>query len=258
MPPEGLSLAPPAEPAPPRSEWFDAGGHRIHAVTAGAGPPVVLLHGYGVSGAYMLPLAQALAARSCTAYVPDLPGHGRSPRGGNGLGIRELADALCDWLDAAGLSRPLFVANSMGCQVVTDLAVRRPERVGPLVLIGPTVDPARRGARHQVFGMLRESVREPLSLVGLAVRENAAAGIGPLVRAARACLGDPIERRLPLVEQETVVVHGELDGFVGREWVEHAAALLPRGRLVVVPDECHAVHYTQPELVAEIVCDLAG
>jgi pimeloyl-ACP methyl ester carboxylesterase len=258
MPPEGLSLAPPAEPAQPRSEWFDAGGHRIHTVTAGEGPAVVLLHGYGVSGTYMLPLARALAARSCTAYVPDLPGHGRSPRGGSGLGIRELADAFCAWLDAAGLARPPVVANSMGCQVVTDLAVRRPDRVGPLVLIGPTVDPARRGARHQVFALLRESVREPLSLVGLAVRENAVAGIGPLVSAARACLGDPIERRLPLVEQETVIVHGEQDGFVGREWVEHAATLLPRGRLVVVPDECHAVHYTRPELVAEIVCELAG
>jgi 2-hydroxy-6-oxonona-2,4-dienedioate hydrolase len=242
-------------PADEIGSWHDVGGVRMHSVACGAGSPVVLVHGYGVSGAYMLPLARALAS-CCSVLVPDLPGQGRSdlPRGPGD--IISLAEALGDWLDAAGLIRPIFVANSMGCQVVTELAVRRPQRVGPMVLIGPTVDPSRRGKRHQVFAALRDSAREPLSLLSVAARDNAAVGMRALVATARSVLADRLEERLPLIEQPALVVVGQRDAFVSSAWAQRAAALLPRGRLVVVPGEPHAVHYTRPDLAAEIVREL--
>jgi pimeloyl-ACP methyl ester carboxylesterase len=203
----------------------------------------------------MLPLARLLA-RSCRVYVPDLPGQGRSgaPRGPWGIG--EMAVALGRWLDEAQVSRPLVVANSLGCQVVTELAVRKPHALGPLVLVGPTMDPARRDARRQAFSMLRDSAREPASLLALAARGNARTDIRPLLSTARAALADRIEERLPLIAQPAVVVYGEEDGFVGRQWVERVAELLPNGRLVAVPHEPHAVHYTRPALVADVVLDL--
>src|SRR5436190_12116398 len=215
-----MSMVAVAEPLPrpdangAGSFWWDVDGLKVHGVACGAGPPVVLLHGYGVSGTYMLPLARELGD-ACSVLVPDLPGQGRSdqPRGAGDIG--DLADTLGDWLDAAGLIRPAFVANSLGCQIVTQLAVRRPHRVGPMVLVGPTVDPARRAARHQVFAALRDSAREPFGLLTLAARDQATAGIRALVATARSALADRIEERLPLIEQPTVVVVGERDGFVG-------------------------------------------
>jgi 2-hydroxy-6-oxonona-2,4-dienedioate hydrolase len=240
---------------PLRSSWLDVAGMRIHTVAGGEGPPVVLVHGYGVSGTYMLPLAKVLVS-SCSVLVPDLPGQGKSAPLYRGPSIAFLADVLGTCLDVAGVSSPVVVANSMGCQIATELAVRRPDHVRALVLVGPTVDPARRAARHQLFGLLRESAREPFSLVTLAARDNASVGVRPLLAAARSALCDRIEDRLPQVEQPTFVVHGENDGFLGREWAERVAALLPDSRLVVVPGEAHAVHYTQPELVAEIAVEL--
>src|SRR3954454_21095522 len=90
----------------------DVGDVKIHARTGGTGPPVVLVHGYGVSGRYLLPLARVLAAR-CAAYVPDLPGHGRSDQPPAAPGIPELAEALGAWLDVVGVERPALVASSM-------------------------------------------------------------------------------------------------------------------------------------------------
>jgi pimeloyl-ACP methyl ester carboxylesterase len=203
----------------------------------------------------MLPLARLLAERF-SVFAPDLPGYGRSQKPRPPLGIGGLALALAGCLDALGLERPAFVANSMGCQVVTDLAVRLPERVGPLALIGPTVDPQRRLARRQLLGALRDSAREPLSLLALAAHDDAVHGVGSLVATARSALADRIEQRLPLVEQPTLVVRGEDDAFVSAEWAEQVVALLPRGRLVVVPKEPHAVHYTRPDLVARVVREL--
>jgi pimeloyl-ACP methyl ester carboxylesterase len=235
--------------------WLDVAGARMHAQVLGAGPPVVLLHGYGVSGTYMLPLARELAD-SYRVLVPELPGQGKSePRPGL-RSVHELAGAFGAWLEAAELEQPAVVANSLGCQVVTELAVREPERVGPLVLVGPTVDPARRRGRHQLFAALRDCAREPLLLVGIAAMDDVGVGMRRLVATARAALDDRIEERLPLVEQPTVVVRGGADGFVSADWAEQVASLLADGRLVVVPGEPHAVHFTRPEAVAGIVREL--
>src|SRR4029079_10642380 len=94
----------------------EVSGTRRHAVVVGEGAPVVLVHGFGVSGAYMLPLARALAP-SYSALVPDLPGQGKSAQLRGQTSITRLAAALGGWVDAEGLTRPAFVANSMGCQV---------------------------------------------------------------------------------------------------------------------------------------------
>jgi 2-hydroxy-6-oxonona-2,4-dienedioate hydrolase len=106
-----------------------SGGVGIHTWTAGEGEAVVLVHGFGVSGRYMLPLAEALA-RWFSVFIPELPGSGRSEEPLTPLGIRGLAESLAGCMDALQLQRPAFVANSLGCQVVTEFAVRLPARVG--------------------------------------------------------------------------------------------------------------------------------
>ena len=238
-----------------RNRRISVGDLTVHTSAGGQGDPVVLVHGFGVSGRYMLPLAKVLA-RQFSVLVPDLPGYGRSEKPRPPLGISGLADALADILDVLGLERPAFVANSMGCQVVTDLAVRLPERVGPMTLIGPTIDPDQRVARRQLYRALSDSAREPLPLLVLAARDGSGMGVRSILAIARSVLTDRIEERLPLIEQPTLVLRGEADQFVSTAWAEEVAALLPRGRLVVVPREPHAVHYTRPALVAGLVAEL--
>src|SRR5947208_14757161 len=159
-----------------RTMWLEVDGTRVRTVTGGAGTPVVLVHGFGVSGAYMLPLARLLAS-SHTVFDPDLPR----------ASITDTAETLGALLDAAQLVAPVAVANSLGCQTVTELAVRRPGRLGPLVLVGPTIEPARRGAPHQLLGLLRDAKREPFSLISLATHAPDA-DVGSLLRSVRAPL----------------------------------------------------------------------
>ena len=226
----------------------------IHVWTAGEGEPVVLVHGFGVSGRYMLPLAQALAPWF-SVFVPELPGSGRSQKPPAPLGIRGLAEALAGCLDVLELERPAFVANSLGCQVITELAFRFPDRAGPLALVGPTIDPDQRRARHQVLSGVRDLAKEPLSLLTHPAQDGVTS-IRVLLATARSALADRIEDRLPLIEQPTLVLRGSQDSFVSAAWAARVAALLPRSRLVVVPGEPHAVHYTRPDLVGELVREL--
>jgi pimeloyl-ACP methyl ester carboxylesterase len=168
------------------------------------------------------------------------------------LDLGELADALLALLDERGIERAPFVANSMGCQIVVELAIRAPERASALVLVGPTVDPSTRPLSRFVPLFLLDALREPLSLLVLIVRDYLFMGPRSFVGTARFAWRHRIEERLPLVQTPTLVVRGERDAFVSQEWCEEAARLLPRGELAVL-DGAHAVHYSAPLALSRLV-----
>ena len=80
-----------------RSRQVDVSGHRLHVREAGSGEPVVLVHGLGVSGRYLEPLGELLAARR-RILVPDLPGWGRSEDPPRALDVEAAAEVLADSL----------------------------------------------------------------------------------------------------------------------------------------------------------------
>jgi pimeloyl-ACP methyl ester carboxylesterase len=98
-----------------------------------------------VSHRYLMPLAAELAGHH-PVHVVDLPGFGLSGDPGRVLGVAEHADHLAAWLEAGGLPPVAVLGNSFGCQVAVELAVRHPDRVAGLVLVGPTMDSSARTA----------------------------------------------------------------------------------------------------------------
>ena len=170
--------------------WITVGGLRIHyRVWSGHGPvgrlPVVLVHGFGVSSRYMVPLGEALA-RDFRVYAPDLPGFGRSEQPADVLDISGLAEALASWMAALGLGPAVLIGNSLGCQVIVEVALRHSERVACLVLQGPTPDPAARSAGQQVLRQVmvaRHDGTPRLLWIALADFVTAAAAIAHHLRA---------------------------------------------------------------------------
>ncbi|MFB8272902.1 alpha/beta fold hydrolase [Streptomyces sp. NPDC055955] len=123
---------------------------------AGRRPPVVCLHGAGVSSREFRPFLEVLARRH-DAWSVDLPGYGASGSPLRPLGLRALTDALAEWLTAVGLDRAVLLGGSFGCQVAVDAAVRHPERITGLVLVGPSVDPAARSFMRQLVRWMPEA-----------------------------------------------------------------------------------------------------
>ena len=236
-------------------EWRDVDGLRWHAWRAGAGAgvaDVVLVHGLGVSGRYLLPTAAALAP-SVRVHVPDLPGFGRSGRPATVLDVGALAERLGGWLDACGIERPTLLGNSVGCQVIVHLAARRPARLRSAILVGPTMDASARSLPRQLWRLLRDAVREPPGLVRLQLADYARAGARRTLATARHALRDPIEDVVGAVRVPTLVVRGARDPIVGQRFAEELTRRLPAGRLVLVPGAAHAVNWTAAPRLAELV-----
>jgi pimeloyl-ACP methyl ester carboxylesterase len=208
---------------------------------------LVCVHGLGVTAAYFEPLAAELRQAGHDVVAPTLPGWGAGRKPDFVLGLDELGEALVPLLPGA------LVANSFGCQVAVELAIRRPELVRSLVLVGPTLDPHLRPWHRLLPGFALDLVREPPSLWWIIARDYLAMGPRRFAVTAKHAREHRIERRLPHVPQPALVLRGGRDGFVSQRWCEEAARLLPRGRLVVVAGQPHAVHYTAPRRVAQEV-----
>jgi pimeloyl-ACP methyl ester carboxylesterase len=192
-----------------------------------------LVPGLGVSQRYFDPLAHELGGEQLRPEQPEP------------LPIRELAARL-----EASLTEPaVLVSNSMGCQIATELAVRRPELVEALVLVGPTVDPDARGLLRNAFRLSLDAWFEPPRLTGIVLRDYLRRGPRRLLRQAQFALDDEIELRLPAIHAPSLVVRGAHDPLCPPAWCQAAAALL-RTRLITVAGAGHAVHYSHPREVA--------
>lgn len=240
-----------------KSIYDQVGGLRIHArVAAGPGAagrlPVVLVHGLSVSSRYMVPTARRLAC-DFPVYAPDLPGYGHSQKPGEILDVPQLAAALLDWLDTAGLDRVSMLGNSMGCQVIVDFALRFPRRIDRAVLTGPTIDSRARSSLREILRGLRNMRYEPLSLTPILVRDYLYAGPRRTFATLSDAEQDPIRQKLKRVPVPVLVVRGQHDRIVPQDWAEEVTRLLPDGRLVVIPGAAHAVIYDAAPRLAPMV-----
>lgn len=226
---------------------------RVHHREAGrGGRPLVLVHGLGMSGRSMRP-AMALLARSRRVLAPDLPGYGRTRGASRTLGVPGLSDALERWLDAVGLPEVDLVGHSLGAQVVADLARRRPERVARLVLCGPTRDPSAPTWVGQAWRLLLDAPRERPGLLLVAVTDYLRAGPLAMVSVLRHAIRRPEEQAMGEVDVPTLVLRGSRDPVAGQQWCEDLAAVLPQGRLQVVPGGAHGLNFSSPDEFADAV-----
>ena len=214
----------------------------------------VLVHGLGVSSHYFEWLAAALA-HDANVWLIDLPGYGSSPKPRRDVPVEEHARVLGLVIASAKVNDPVLVGHSMGCQVVTEIAVSTPRLAESLVLLSPVTNPARRTAGLQLLDLVRDFFREPPRADAFGLYSYFFTGRSLYyLKQVPHMIGYPIEQRLRLVEAETLVVVGERDPIVPVEWAAQAAALAPRGSLAVVPG-AHVIMYSAPGILSKRIME---
>src|SRR5215208_5386867 len=116
-------------------EYLEAGGIRTYYETAGAGGPLVLLHG-GMCTAETFDGQTPALAGEFRLYVPERRGHGRTPDIEGPITYEMMAADTAAFIDAAGTGAVHLVGWSDGAVVGVLVALHRPELVRKLVVIG--------------------------------------------------------------------------------------------------------------------------
>jgi len=187
-------------PVAPVSRFVDAGGLRTHYLEAGAGAPLVLIHGGG-AGADSLGNWQGsmpLLARHFRVLALDMVGFGDTAKpdpAGFDYSQAARVEHLRAFLAALDIERASFIGNSMGGATALGLAAENPARVERLVLMGSaglntTIHPGLLPVinydftRDGMVRLIRALVNEGFEIDAALVDYRLARSLDPVTRAA--------------------------------------------------------------------------
>jgi len=110
-------------------------GVRLHHLTVGDGPDLVLVHGITGNLAVWHLNVVPLLADDFRVLTYDLRGHGYSDMPETGYDADTMAEDLLELLDALEIERPMLVGHSYGADITLYFAHLHPERVSAVVAI---------------------------------------------------------------------------------------------------------------------------
>jgi pimeloyl-ACP methyl ester carboxylesterase len=257
---------------PEIGSYVDAGGIKTNYLEAGAGPPVVLVHGSGpgVTAYANWRLTIPDLAPHFRVLAPDMAGFGFSDKPDVVANMARWVGQLTGFLDALGIERASVVGNSFGGGIGIRLAVDHPDRVDRLVLMGsvgisfpitegldhvwgyqPSLENMRRILDY--FAYSRELVNDELA----EVRYRAALAPG-VQEAFSAMFPAPRQRwveamatpedKIHAIRHETLIIHGREDKVIPLDNAYRLLELIERSELHVF-GRCG--HWSQIEWAAD-------
>jgi pimeloyl-ACP methyl ester carboxylesterase len=116
------------------SRTAEIDGVRLHYLTAGHGPSVILLHGYAETSLMWKPIIPVLAERF-TVIAPDLPGIGDSAIPKDGLDMKTAAIRIHALARSLGVQKAEVVGHDIGLMVAYAYAAQFPAEVTKLVVM---------------------------------------------------------------------------------------------------------------------------
>lgn len=212
------------------------------------------LHGFGLSGRYLLPTAELLQNDFHT-LVPDLPGFGRSGKASFPLDVPDLAHAAARFLDDRGIEKVTLIGNSMGCPIICEFAHSYPERIERAILVSPAGGIHNQPLRRAVSQLAMDGNREPRKMITVATPDYLRFGIPSTFRMFRALTQYPTLQRLLELKIPTLVVMGERDPLLpGPARVQEVASQTDNHVLLVtIETAAHAINFSHPGELAHAV-----
>lgn len=255
------------------TKTIDAGGIRTAYLEAGAGEPVLMLHGSGpgVSGTANWQFTIGPLSERFRVLAPDIVGFGATERPDEVVySLRTWTDHVWAFLDAHRIGRTAIVGNSLGGRIALQMATDHPDRISRMVLMGspgvgmtPTEGLAALRAYEPSHDAMRNllknyfAVNPDLITEELVTIRYQASIAGGAYEAYRAMFSDPRHKGSELgitaeevraISTPTLLVHGREDKVVPLAVSVTMLDLLPNADLHVF-SRCG--HWTQIERAAE-------
>jgi pimeloyl-ACP methyl ester carboxylesterase len=256
-----------------KSGTIDAGGILTSYLEAGAGEPVIMLHGSGPGVSAMANWQHNIGALSQRFRVlaPDIVGFGATKRPDDIVySLRTWTDHVWAFLDAHDIEKAAIVGNSLGGRIALQMATDQPDRITKMVLMGApgvgmtlTEGLAALRAYQPSHDAMRDLLRnyfavDPTMITDdlVAIRYEASVADGAYEE-YRAMFFDPrhagselgiTEEQVRAIDTPALLVHGREDKVVPMQVSVTMLGLLPNADLHVF-SKCG--HWTQIERADE-------
>jgi pimeloyl-ACP methyl ester carboxylesterase len=258
-------------------------GRKVWLLEEGSGAPLVYLHGFADVHSVTenwLPLQERLAKRA-RVIAPAHPGCAESDENKDIDAIEDVVFHYLEVFDALKLSRFDLIGSCVGGWIAAEIAVRHPEKIRKLVLIGATglfvkgaligdvfmmAQPERgssyAGLRRLLFA--DETTPQALELFpdGMGKMEDELRRYQMLRFCSRFGFKPPyfynhsLRNRLYRISGSTLVIWGEKDNMVPRSHGETYARAIPNAQpLQIVEQAGHSAHAEKSDVIAELILD---
>jgi len=248
--------------------WFDLPHHFTRYKPR---LPLVLVNGLAEQAESWF-ANRGVLARHFDVKVPEILVYDGKPlhdwiEAGNDANIAYLADRLERFLDEF-VQRPPYhlAASSMGCQVVLEYAVRRPEAVDRLVLIAPSglaggenlpmIDGMRRGDHEKLVRSVFHQGRfvSPELVRTMEAKFRDRRWKRGVVRVLKGTVGHSSAALLPRIAAPTLLIWGAQDRVLtDLAGSIRAAEQIPQSLQVVIPNCGHAPQIEKARLVNQLI-----
>jgi len=253
---------------------LDLGELTVRVVDLGAGPAVVMVHGWGDSTYTWHRTVVPLTDAGLRTVLVDQPGMGRStpPPPPDAFRLEGQARHVLAAIDRLGIGRFRLLGHSMGGSIVLELCRAHPDRVERAAVVAPVCHHPRRPAMarrglHRLARFLPRRVLVRLTLQKLfvdrsrvdrrLVDEYARAAARPdfelnLALLARRFFSPAFDRMvadLARIRTPILVIWGARDPWLSLHRGRALAETLPDGQLQVIPTTGHMPHQERPDLV---------
>jgi pimeloyl-ACP methyl ester carboxylesterase len=239
----------------------------------GAEPALLLIHGFTDTSRSFSLLAPHLAGR--LLIIPDLRGHGASQAGSRAFRPADLADDIAGLIERLRLKRPVLVGHSLGAMIAVEAAASHGELIGGLVLLAGTLKPGISQDHPMVTGV--RALRDPISpadpfyswwhacwpgvpqaFLELMALEASAMPAARWRLILEQILRADLTARALGVQQETLVVAGEVDPLFGEAHQQALSRALPDSDFLRIEGCGHNPHWENPALVAAAITGKFG
>jgi 2-succinyl-6-hydroxy-2,4-cyclohexadiene-1-carboxylate synthase len=253
---------------------------RLHVVSSGEGPPLLLLHGFTGSLSTWDYFRSKLDS-SFRVIAVDLPGHGQSsiPADAARYSLDRLSGDLAKILDELKVERAAVFGYSMGGRAALRFALNQPARLSALILESTTsgIDEESRPQRAAADRLLADMIErdgvaafvakwERLPLWNTQTRmpdagrralhdqrlANDPRGLANSLRGAGSAADPAVTGRLGEIQSPTLILTGELD----TKYIEIGRILekaIPNADMQIIPAAGHAIHLEQPDAVIDAI-----
>ena len=219
-------------------------GMQMYYEVRGAGPPLVLLHGFFGCGQFWQPVLQQLS-KHYRVVTPDLRGHGRSTNPSGEFTHRQSARDVFALLDRLGIRHFKAMGFSTGGMTLLHMATQQPDRVEAMILIGATIyfpEPARQIMNRVSTESLPPEVSEFLRLCVTRGEPQIRELVSEFHR-----FKDSYDDmnftppHLQTIAARTLIVHGDRDEHFPVDIPIEMYQSIPRSYLWIVPNGPHVL-----------------
>lgn len=223
--------------------------------------PIIILHGWNLSGDRFSPLGHVLRKKGYTVFTPDLPGFKTTTPLTRPYRLEDYVEYVANYLKKKRISTCGLIGHSFGGRVAILLAVQYPSMIKYLVLTGTPAIGKGLTIKETVYLIVAKSGKIVFSIFPLNYFYRFARKIlykmagtwdyyhasGMLRQTFKNIISYKLEPLLPQITLPTLVIWGKEDKIVEEAIGKEVAKHIPKAQWVSVEHVGHNLPYTRPE-----------